>query len=191
MKPLLRAALLLVLSPAAIAVGALPSLSHLQPAGIPSGKPVDVVFHGGNLAGPTGVWSDLPLTVELTPGIEGNGTQAGSVSYRLSVPEGTPPGVAGIRVATGEGTSNLRLLLIDDLPPAVDAGNNHSPPTAQAVSLPMAVDGACDGEASDFYKFSVAAGQRVSVEVYARRLGSPLDPVIAAAHHRWPRVGLQ
>src|SRR5262249_29576397 len=37
---------------------------------------------------------------------------------------------------------------------------------------------ACDGESSDFYKISVTAGQRISVEAFARRLGSPLDPVV-------------
>ncbi len=177
MRRLLSVAILLLLS-ATVAIAQPPSLSHLLPAGIQPGKAVDVVLHGGNLAGPTGVWSDLPLTAELTPGIEGNGTGAGSVSYRLTVPADTPPGIAGFRVATGQGISNLRLILVDDLPSMVEAGDNHSPATAQTVSLPMAVDGTCDGEASDFYKFSAAAGQRVSVEVFARRLGSPLDPAI-------------
>ena len=178
MKPLLHAALLLVLIPASVAHCQPPAVSHLLPAGIQPGKPVDVVFHGGTLAGPTGVWSDLPLTAELTPGIEGNGTQPASVSYRLTIPADTPPGVAGIRLATGQGISNLKLLLVDDLPTAVDSGSNKSPETAQPVSLPMAVDGYCDGEISDFFKISVAAGQRVAVESFARRLGSPLDPVI-------------
>ncbi len=178
MKPLLHAALLLVLIPASVAHCQPPTVSHLLPVGIQPGKAVDVVFHGAALAGPTGVWSDLPLTAELTPGIEGNGTQPGSVSYRLTIPADTPPGVAGIRLATGQGISNLKLLLVDDLPSAIDSGNNQSPELAQSISLPMAVDGYCDGETSDFYKISVEAGQRVSVEVFARRLGSPLDPVI-------------
>lgn len=178
MKPLLHAALLLVLLPASVAWCQPPAVSYLLPAGIQPGKPVDVVFHGGTLAGPTGVWSDLPLTAELTPGLEGNGTQPASVSYRLTIPADTPPGVAGIRLATGQGISNLKLLLVDDLPSAVDSGNNKSPETAQPVSLPMAVDGYCDGETSDYFKISVAAGQRVAIEAFARRLGSPLDPVI-------------
>ncbi len=178
MKPLLHAALSLVIIPASLAYCQSPSISHLQPAGIQPGKPVDVVIFGGNLAAPTGLWSDLPLSAELTPGIEGNGTQAGSVSYRLTLPPDTAPGVAGLRVATGQGISNLKLFLVDDLPSVADSGNNKSPDTAQAISLPGAVDGYCDGETSDFYKISVAAGQRLAVEVYARRLGSPLDPVI-------------
>ena len=149
------------------------------PAGIQPGKAIDVVFHGGNLAGPTGIWSDLPLTAELTPGIEGNGTQPGSVSYRLTVPSDTPPGVAGIRVVTGQGISNLQVAAGRRSAQRGGRGQQQvRRRPAQAVSLPMAIDGYCDGETSDFYKLSVAAGQRVAVEVFARRLGSPLDPVI-------------
>jgi hypothetical protein len=178
MKPLLRAALSLVLLPASLAYCQPPSVGFLLPGGIQPGKPVDVVLHGANLASPTGMWSDLPLSAELTPGIEGNGTQPASVSYRFTVPADTPPGVAGIRVATGQGISNLRLILVDDLPSVLENSNNKSPQTAQPVTLPVAVDGACDAETSDFYKISVVAGQRVAVEVFARRLGFPLDPTI-------------
>ena len=111
-------------------------------------------------------------------GIEGNGTQPASVSYRLTIPADAPLGVAGIRVATGQGISNVRLVLVDDLPSRRQIGNNKTPATAQPLTLPIAVDGACDAESSDFYKITVAAGQRMSVEVFARRLGSPLDPMI-------------
>jgi Concanavalin A-like lectin/glucanases superfamily/Bacterial pre-peptidase C-terminal domain len=178
MKPLVKAALALCLLPASMAFCQPPSINRMLPSGVPPGKAVDVVFQGAALAGPTGVWSTIPLTAELTPGIEGNGTAAGSVSYRLTIPPETPPGVAAVRVATGQGISNVRLFVVDDLPSTVKAGGNSSIATAQSVSMPMAVDGACDPEASDFYKISAAAGQRVSVEVFARRLGSPLDPVI-------------
>ncbi|MEX0678252.1 MAG: LamG-like jellyroll fold domain-containing protein [Pirellulales bacterium] len=178
MKPLVEAALVLGLLPASVAFCQAPSVNRLVPAGVSPGKAVDVVFQGGNLAGATGIWSNLPLSAELTPLIEGNGSQPASVSYRLTIPSDAPLGVAGIRLGTGQGISNLRLFLVDDLLSAVEAGGNQSIATAQAVSLPMAVDGFCDAESSDFYKISVAAGQRISVEVFARRLGSPLDPVI-------------
>jgi hypothetical protein len=178
MKPFAKAALLFTWLPASVAFCQPPTVSHLVPAGVPAGKAMDVVFHGANLAGAKGIWSNLPIQAELTPGVEGNGAQAANVSYRLTVPAETPPGLVGIRVATGGGVSNLRLILIDDLPTTLKAGGNKTPETAQSVSLPMAVDGACDAESSDYYKFSAAASQRVSVEVFARRLGSPLDPVI-------------
>ncbi len=86
--------------------------------------------------------------------------------------------MAGIRVTGPGGVSNLRLLLVDDLPSVNKAGNNKTRETAQAITPPVAIDGAADPESSDFYKMTAAAGQRISFEVFARRLGSPLDPVI-------------
>jgi hypothetical protein len=150
----------------------------MLPAGVQPGKATDVVFFGGNLASPNGVWTGFPSTAEMTPGVEKNGTDPARVSYRITVPADAPLGPAGIRVITGQGVSNVKLILVDDLPATVKAGNNKSRETAQALTLPVAVDGSCDAESSDFYKFTAAQGQRISVEVYARRLGSALDPVI-------------
>jgi hypothetical protein len=166
------------MSVAGLALGQAPTLSHLVPAGVQPGKATDVVFFGGNLASPTGVWTSVPTTAVLTPGIDKNGTNPANVSYRLTVPADAPLGVAGVRISTGQGVSNLRLLLVDDLPSAAKAGGNKAMASAQAVTPPVAIDGSCEAESSDFYKFTAAAGQRVAIEVYARRLGSPLDPMI-------------
>ncbi len=178
MKRPIIAALIVGLLPASLAWSKPPTVSFTAPLGVEPGKATDVVFHGGDLAGPTGVWTSFSCPAELTPGVEKNGENPASVSYRLTVPAETPLGVAAIRLSTGEGVSNLRLLLVDDLPTVRKAGDNKSIDKAQSLTLPVAVDGACDAESTDFYKFTVAAGQRVSFEVFARRLGSPLDPMI-------------
>ena len=177
MHRLFPAGLLVGLMPA-FAPAQAPTLSHALPAAVPPGKAVDVVLHGANLAGATSLWSSKPIASELTPGVDQNGKQPASVSYRLTVPPETPLGLVGIRVTTGNGVSNLRLLLIDDLASVVKAGNNKTLQTAQPLSVPAAVDGACDAESSDFYKITVAAGQRLSFDVFARRLGYPLDPMM-------------
>jgi hypothetical protein len=142
------------------------------------GKATDLVLEGARLAGPSGLWTNFPATIELAPGVEKNGTLADSVHYRLTLPADCPLGVGALRVATGQGISNLKLVLIDDLPAVAKLGGNHSRHTAQVVVPPLAIDGSCDAESSDFYKFTAAAGQRLSVEVFARRLGSPLDPAM-------------
>jgi hypothetical protein len=46
------------------------------------------------------------------------------------------------------------------------------------VSLPVAAEGACEATSSDYYRFTAKAGERVTVEVVARRLGSSLDPLV-------------
>lgn len=150
----------------------------MTPAGIAAGKPTDVTLHGGNLNAPSGLWTSFPATVELTPGVEKNGEDPAKVVYRITPAAEVPIGVAAIRYATKSGVSNLRLLLIDDLPTVDDNGQNKSPETAQELTLPAAVDGAVEAESYDYYKFTGKAGQRVSVEVYAKRLGTALDPTI-------------
>lgn len=171
-------ALVCAAMPASWAVAEPPAVTLLSPAGLQPGKATDLVLHGAHLAGPTGLWTSFPATVELTPGVDKNGTLPNTVSYRLTLPSDCPLGVGALRLATGQGISNLRLILVDDLPAVAKAGGNKTRETAQIVTPPVAIDGSCDAESSDFYKFTAAAGQRLSVEVFARRLGSPLDPAI-------------
>lgn len=173
---LLAAVCALLISP--WAHSAPPTVSVLSPLGVRPGQTVDLTLHGAELVGPTGFWTSFPAKAELTPGNEQNGKQPNQVSYRLTIPPECPLGVAALRVGTGQGISNLKLVLVDDLPSVAEAGSNKTRETAQAITPPVAVDGACEPESSDYYKFTAAAGQRLSVELFARRLGSPLDPAI-------------
>lgn len=168
-----------VLPPAAQVLAQPPALTFSVPGAVAPGAPTDLTLFGGNLAGPTGIWSNLPgAKIELTPGVEANGTKADQVVYRFTLPPETPVGVYALRLATGKGVSSARLLLVDDLPSVSDNGANKTVQTAQPLPLAAAVDGACEPESYDYYKLTAAAGQRISVEVVARRLGSPLDSVI-------------
>ena len=167
---------------AATALAQAPVVSHLVPSAAVPGKPTDITVYGANLAGPTALWTNLagpsgPATIELAPGIEGNGTKADQVVLRVTLPD-APAQVAGLRIATGLGVSSMRLLMADDLASISENGQNKSLETAQEVTLPVAIDGAAEAESFDFFKFTGHAGQRLSAEVFARRLGSPLDAVI-------------
>lgn len=178
-----HAALLAVLCLGALlegsqAMAAPPAINAVVPAGINPGQATDVTIYGGNLVGAAGLWCPCVASSELTPEIENNGQDAGKVTYRLNVPAETPVGVYGLRLATPEGISNLRLVLVDDLSTVNEAGNNKTYESAQAVTVPVAIEGACEPESFDCYKISAEAGQRISIEVFARRLGSPLDPVV-------------
>ncbi len=155
-----------------------PSISSFSPQAVQPGQTVDVKIRGGNLSGASDLWTGFPCQAALTPDVADNGKNAGEVSYRFVVPPETPVGIYGVRVATPGGVSPLRLFTVDDLPTIAQQAGNKQPLAAQAVTLPCAVDGSVDSLARDYYKFTVAAGQRVSIEVLARRLGSPLDPLI-------------
>ncbi|MGE5195628.1 MAG: PPC domain-containing protein [Deltaproteobacteria bacterium] len=155
-----------------------PTIASTLPQGAAPGQTVDVKIRGANLAGPTQFWSSFPVEAVLPAEIAGNGTNAAEITYRLKVPADAPPGVHGLRVVTATGISNLKLFAIDDLPSVAQAKPSQSLANAQALTLPVAVDGYVDNLSRDFYKFQAAAGQRLSIEILARRLGSPLDSMI-------------
>lgn len=155
-----------------------PSINSTVPQAVAPGQTVDIKVRGGALADPKQLWASFPGEFVLPAEPMGNGTNAAEVIYRLKVPADAPLGVHGIRVATPQGISNLKLFAVDDLPSVAQVKPNQAAANAQVLTLPVAVDGAVDSLARDYYKFQVAAGQRLSIEVLARRLGSALDPMI-------------
>lgn len=65
------------------------------------------------------------------------------------------------------------------LPSASDNGNNDTIGRAQSVHLPSLIDGGISTAGDvDVYKVNVDSKQTIAVEVYARRLGSPVDSYI-------------
>jgi hypothetical protein len=157
---------------------AIPSISSTVPQGAAPGQTIDVKVRGGNLASPTQFWTSFPAEVTFPAEIAGNGTNAAEVIYRLKLPADVPPGVHAVRLATAQGISNPKLFVVDDLPSAAQTRPNQAPAQAQMLTLPVAVDGYVDNLTRDYYKFAVTAGQQVSIEVLAHRLGSQLDPMI-------------
>jgi hypothetical protein len=65
---------------------------------------------------------------------------------------------------------------VDELPECLADKSNHSVATAQAVSLPVVINGRVGkpGE-REVFKFQGRAGEKIVAEVVARRLDSPLD----------------
>lgn len=65
---------------------------------------------------------------------------------------------------------------VDDLPEVSANGENHSGETAQAVTLPVNINGrVSQPNEAEVFKFNGKAGQPIVAEVLARRLDSPLD----------------
>ncbi len=154
-----------------------PVLNPAVPLGMQRGTTLDLTLTGSNLAEPTGLWTSFPAKVTI-PTAGNNGKDNGKLLVRLEVPKDAPLGFHALRLATRRGLSNLRLFCIDDLPQVSESATNHTPDTAQVVSVPCVVVGQADAETADYFRFRVAAGQRLSFEVLGRRLGSSFDPQI-------------
>ena len=155
-----------------------PAVNSVNPGAIVPGATTNLQLSGGNLALAKKLWTSFPCEVSLAEGIDKNGENPGQVTYKLTVPPETPCGIHALRLLTDKGVSPLRFLIVDDLPSIASVGTNTALATAQVVSVPTAVDGAVPNLGWQFFRFPAQAGQRLSIEVLARRIGSSLDPMI-------------
>jgi hypothetical protein len=151
---------------------AMPSIMGMQ-----RGTTLELTLTGSNLAGPTGVLSSFLGKITI-PTDNKNGMDNAKLRVRLEVPADAPIGYHTLRLSTTRGISNLRLFCIDDLPQVQEVDTNRNKATPQVVPVPCVVDGRVDNEQADFYKISVKAGQRLTLDVLGRRLGGTLDPEI-------------
>jgi hypothetical protein len=103
---------------------------------------------------------------------------ADKATLDITLPADSPMGPMGLWVASDGGPSDAFVLIVDDLPSVVEEAANTSAATAQAVSPLVGIDGASKGAQGSFFKFSVAADQRVAFEVLTQPLDSNMDPVV-------------
>jgi len=157
---------------------AVPSVSSTQPGAVAPGAATKLKVRGGNLVGAADFWTSFGGQLGLAGDAKDNGKNAAEVTWDVTLPAGTPVGVHGIRVATPGGVSAMKLIMVDDLPSVAQAGGNTKLESAQEVTLPVAIDGSVANLQHNYYRFTAAAGQKVSVEAVARRLGSSLDPIV-------------
>lgn len=134
-----------------ITLGELPFITGIFPLGGPAGVATTVKLSGWNLPADT-------LTIDA---------------------QGMTPGIRPLSVGKGKMTSNTMPFSVDTLPECLEKEPNDSTQTAQAVTLPVIVNGRIDRPDDwDVFRFEGRAGQEIVAEVGARRLESPLDSVL-------------
>jgi hypothetical protein len=152
-----------------------PTLTTPANLGLKRGSTADLTLTGTNLADPVAVLLSGPGKATIVPDKK---PDAAKVKVKVEVPADAPIGLYTLRLATKQGVSNLRPFIVDELPEVAETDANRAKDAAQAVAAPCVVLGKADPEASDFFKVKVAAGQTLTFEVLARRIGSPLDPIL-------------
>lgn len=148
-----------------------PSIQKVSPIGLKPGETAELTLTGANLTAGGHLWTSL--LADPLPPVDGKPNQ-----FRIETPEDVQPGVHAIRIFSENGASRLFPVLVDPLPAQSSSGNNQSLATSQTVEFPIAIDGQIDNLSRRFYRFSVTSGQQLTFDVWAGRLGSPLDPII-------------
>ncbi len=132
-------------------LGELPFMTGMFPLGGPAGAATTVKLSGWNL--PTDA-----LTIDA---------------------KDMTPGIHPLSVRKGEMISNTLPFSVDTLPEDLEKEPNDATQTAQAVTLPVIVNGRIDRPDDwDVFRFAGRAGQEIVAEVDARRLESPLDSIL-------------
>ena len=150
-----------------------PTLTTPATLGAAPGETVTLTLTGTNLAKPTGVWTSFPAKTTVKP------KDDKSVTATFAIPADTPIGLHTVRVATEVGISNFQPFVVDDLKVTPETtGKSKLIEAAQEIPVPGVVTGVAEAESSDYFRFPVKAGEPVTIEVLARRLGSAMDPVI-------------
>ncbi len=107
----------------------------------------------------------------------------------LTVDKDAPLGPAYWHVNCAQGGTGSRPFLIGDLPEFIETESNSTFAKAEKIQLPVTVNGQIHGERDvDYFRFTAEAGQIVSCEVVAGRIGSRLDPVIELLDARGKKV---
>jgi hypothetical protein len=155
-----------------------PSIGVPQPMGAQPGSTIEITLTGANLNDPIALLASFPAKATF-PTDANNTKDAAKLRVKLEVAADAQIGMHPIRLVTKQGVSNFRSFCIDDLPPGPTAtAANRTPSTALSIPVPGVASGRIDAETSEFFRIAVKAGQRVAIEVLARRIGSALDPVI-------------
>ena len=151
-----------------------PILSRVFPPGAVVGGVETWVVRGRNLA-----------RVESLV-VEGGGVASrvveraeGLLRVVVTPKPGTPPGYRRVRLEGPDGVSNPRLIRIDQVRQVVEVEPNDRPENAARLATETACAGVLENRDVDCFRFTARPGQVLTVEVEARRLGSPIDPVLS------------
>ena len=97
----------------------------------------------------------------------------------FAIADDAPLGAAAWRITCGWGGTRVRPFVIGDFPEFIEAESNSTTDRAEPVTLPVTINGQIAGERDiDCFVFSATSGQVVVADVFAARIGSPLDPVV-------------
>lgn len=138
-------------------VGTFPRPTAVYPAGGPAGTPLEVRFLGD---------------------------PAGEFKQQVTLPTAVPTGKFGLFAQDSGGIAPSAIpFRVSPFPNVLETEGNNTHATATPVAaLPAALNGVISKDKEvDHFRLALKKGQVFDVHCYARRLGSPLDPVMTVA----------
>jgi hypothetical protein len=172
-----------------------PEIGYVYPPGGRVGTTVEVKLGGYDWTPDMQLFVlDSPVKLEITGprsevlvapppywfGAKGRGPafpQPREFPAKLTIPAGTPPGVVRWQVANANGASATGEIYVGQEPEIIEDARRKAP--QPLPSLPVAVAGQIMKiEEIDRYQFTATATGPVTIELFARRIGSPLNAIV-------------
>jgi hypothetical protein len=147
---------------------AAPVIRNVSLRGLQAGAATTIVIDGADLLPAPRLVTTLPLAAqEVLP----NAT-ATRVEIKATLAADVTPGLYNLRIASGAGISSAIVVAVDKLPqlPLVDK--------EKIATLPVALHGNIGGPQIVRTTFDGRAGQTITIDIEANRLGSKLRPVV-------------
>ncbi|MCH2599264.1 MAG: PPC domain-containing protein, partial [Pirellulales bacterium] len=152
-----------------------PALSIITPRNVQRGVENTIIFNGARLADAEEILFYSPGfdVVELTP-------EAGKATAKVNIAADCRLGEHVAHVRCKSGLTEYRTFWVGPFPAAAEVEPNSSFEAPQKIELNTTVHGVVTNEDVDYYAVELKAGQRISAEIEAMRLGTTLfDPYIA------------
>ena len=159
---------------------AVPIVTGIVPPGVTVGATTVLTVNGRNLAG-------VERFLVSGRGVEVVGTKAGAkgtVAVTICAAGDAEPGFREFRAEGAGGISNLLIVRVDRWPQTAEVEPNDVPAQATPIALNSAGYGVLAAQDLDHFRFEGRAGQRVAIEVEARRLGTAIVPVVTLFNAR-------
>ncbi|MEY3459913.1 MAG: hypothetical protein RL215_3070, partial [Planctomycetota bacterium] len=152
-----------------------PVVDRLDGPALRPGQPAALTVVGKQLQGSIALWSPAG-TLRVKAGADVSKDQP--IPVEGTVAADAVPGIYPVRLVTSHGVSEAAWTVVDDLPHVSLTAEADNRTAGQPVALPCCITGSVNPVASRTLKFNLAAGQVLTADVIARRIGSDLDPVL-------------
>lgn len=146
-----------------------PVVRSVSPSFGPRGQPLRLHFSGQHLDTVSQLHASAP---GVSHRLLAEGRSDTALIAEVTFPLSTPPGVYELRLQGVGGQSQPLSFTVDAFPRVSEQEPNNSPGTGQKISLPATVAGVLDRAGDvDYYRFEVAAGQELGVQVQIEPTG--------------------
>lgn len=109
--------------------------------------------------------------------------------HAIEIAADAPLGMKLWRLSSARGGTGGRPFLVGDLKEHIETESNSLPSRAEPIAFPITINGQISGERDlDYYQLQLTAGQTITIDAMAQRLGSPLELVVKVVDEQGNRV---